>query len=117
MTSPTQRTVCAETRLKASSKSNMPRLKLPDRSSVAIGTAEKRFHVVPHGRFKRGEVGIVAGTAQISDVGLREVLIAATNGDRHVDVLKGRRASKRREHGGHQIAEAAGVACADVEDA
>ena len=72
---------------------------------------------MPHRVFERRERGIIAGSPQITGLGLGEILVAVADLGRHVDIFDGRRAAQRREHGADQVAEAARRAGADVENA
>jgi len=55
--------------------------------------------------------------AQICCLRLGEILVAVADRSRHVDIFDRGLAAERREHRGHQVAEAARLAGADVEDA
>src|SRR5437764_6183350 len=112
--SPTQTMVCSGMSLSASSKLNMELLRL---SPIPIGLVQEQGNIAIHPLFERGEAGVVAGPAQVFDLGFREVLVLVADRRGHVDVIDGRLASERPEHCGNQIAEASRLAGADVEDA
>ena len=84
---------------------------------VAVGTVEVRGDVVLHRRFERREASVVACPVQIFDLGLREILVLATDRRRHLDVLDVGGATSAANIGGDQVAERARRAGADVEDA
>src|SRR5277367_404217 len=118
MTSPTQRIVCLETCRSASSKSNIavpaPLTRLS--SPMAIGAIEISADVTLHALLDRSEVSSKSGAAQIADLGLREILVGVADRSRHVDIFDFRFAAECREHSCHQIAEAARLAGANIEN-
>src|SRR5271155_5066494 len=118
MTSPTQRIVCLETSRSASSKSNiaMPAPLTRLSSPMAIGAIEIPADVTLHALLDRSEVSSKSGAAQIGDLGLREILIGVADRSRRVDIFDFWFAAECGERGRHQIAEAARLTGADIED-
>src|SRR5271169_2576862 len=118
MTSPTQRIVCLETSRSASSKSNIavpaPLTRLS--SPMAIGAIEIPADVTLHALLDGSEVSSKSGAAQIGGLGLGEILISVADRSWHVDIFDFRFAAECREDGRDQIAEAARLSGADIED-
>ena len=62
-------------------------------SAIAVGAIEIAIHVTLHRRLERREVGIIAGAPQIGGLGLREILVAVAERNRHVDIFDRRLAA------------------------
>src|SRR4051812_1369853 len=96
----------------------MPFLRRQDASLsllIWVRHREVALHAVGHGLFERGKRRVVARGAKFLHASLGEVLIARPDFWRDVDVLDDRRAAAGLAGRLHQIAEAAGLAGAEVE--
>src|SRR3984885_12358699 len=114
MRSPTQSTVWRIIACDRASKSNIGTRCL---SAETIGAIEEALDVGLDRRFQRGEAAIVARAAQTGDITLREVLVAAANLLRHLDIFDICRLAERGIGCEHQVLEAARLAGSNIEDA
>ena len=75
------------------------------RSTIAIRAAQVPRDIARNRVLQRHEACIVAGTAQIFDLGLREILILIADKRRHVDIFDVGGLTERTKHRDDQIAE------------
>ena len=66
-------------------------------SPVAVRLVEVPADIARHRLLERREAAIVAGAAQLLDIGLREILVAVADRDRHIDILDLRRTAERAQ--------------------
>src|SRR5216684_1805303 len=116
MRSPTHSTVRLEIACDRASKSNIKNSHSVATSAEAVGAVEETLDVHSDGLFQRGEAAIVAGALQPIDLTLGEILVAAANRLRHVDILDIGSRAERGIGGNHHILEAARGAGADIEE-
>src|SRR5215475_5183422 len=108
MRSPTQSTVCFVNACDNASKSNIG-IRYLCTSAEAVGGIQIVLDIKCDSILKRREAAVIAGSAQLIDVGLREILIAAADLLGHVGVLNARLCAEGCIGGDDQILEASRI--------
>src|SRR5437016_1170310 len=114
--SPMHSTVCCGMAVARASKSNISD-RFSSESAIRISGVEKAADIGFYGVLERGKSAIVAGCAQSFGPRFGEILIAAADRVGHLDIFDVRLLAERSVAGEHQLAKAARLAGADIEDA
>src|SRR3954467_8947302 len=117
MRSPTHSTVRLQIAWAKASKSNIGTRHLVAHSAEAIGAVEVILDVDLHRLLQAGEAAVVTRTLQPIDVGFSEILVAAADRLRHLDILDFGSSAESRVGRKHHVFEATRLTGTNVESA